>query len=233
MTEESNSNMEVDAPTPKDETKKKDNITPSASGVNASKYPDMSIAQSIHKLLMVNGPHAKLSGETATAAGVPTSLNEDVLKSVTVDMENAPLYRQLGVPLKWDSLSADALKTMEEKNSATMESLEKKVEETKENSGDMEVLDARFEVARFAAKSLSKDDAMAAYEKVLALPKLSSGKTMDALMESARVASFYGDLPKTRELVEKVSHFHVQVVGSQNRFHVPTTYHPLYTPRPD
>ena len=202
--------MEVDTPSPKDEKpvekKKSENITPSASGENASKYPDMSIAQSIHKLLMVSGPTPKLSSEAASAVGIPSSINEDVLKSVTTEMENAPLYRHLATELKWDSLSEDELKTMEEKNSAMMKSLESKVEEAKENAGDMEVLDARFEVARFAAKSLSKDDAIAAYEKLLALPKLSSGKTMDGLMECARVASFYGDLSKTRTVVEKVGH---------------------------
>ena len=208
MTEESNSSMEVDTPAPKDEKKKNENITPSASGENASKYPDMGIAQSIHKLLMAYGSHAKLSEEAAAAAGVLPSLKEDVLTKISGEMENVPLYRHLGGEMKWDSLSEDALKAMEEKNSATQTSLEAKVEELKENSGDMEVLDARFEVARFAAKSLSKDEAMQAYDKVLALPKLSSGKTMDALMESARVASFYGDLSQTRELVEKVSHSH-------------------------
>merc|ERR1711935_657767 len=93
----------------------------------------------------------------------------------------------------------------EEKNKLKLQELEKAVEDAKENSGDMEVLDARFEIARFAAKSLSKDEALDAYKVILDLPKLSSGKTMDALMESARVASFHGDAKKNTELVEKIA----------------------------
>jgi len=86
-----------------------------------------------------------------------------------------------------------------------MEELEAKVEQAKESAGDMEVLDARFEVARFAAKSLNKDEALEGYEKVLSLPKLSSGKTIDALMECARVASFHGETGKASDLIERAS----------------------------
>jgi len=72
------------------------------------------------------------------------------------------------------------------------------VEEAKESAGDMEVMDARVQVARFAAKSLTKDEALEAYKKLLELPKISSGKKIDALMESSRVASFYGILPRAQ-----------------------------------
>jgi 26S proteasome regulatory subunit N7 len=67
------------------------------------------------------------------------------------------------------------------------------VEEAIESAGDMEVMDARVEIARFASKCLSQSEALAAYEKVLALPKVSSGKKIDSLMACARVASFYSD----------------------------------------
>jgi len=80
--------------------------------------------------------------------------------------------------------------------------LGKAVEDARENAGDMEVLEARFAVARFAAKSLSSKEALEAYSLVVALPKLSSGKKIDALMEAARVASFYGNLDKNSELIQ-------------------------------
>merc|ERR1712176_30727 len=86
-----------------------------------------------------------------------------------------------------------------------MKKLEEQVEEAKENAGDMEVLDARLEAARFAAKTLSKEVALEMYEKVLDLPKLSTGRKIDALMESARVASFHGDLKKNILVIEKAS----------------------------
>jgi len=197
--------MDVDVP--QTETKKKDeNVEPSAGEDAASKYPDMSIAQSIHKVNMMSGPEPQLLKDGIEAVKIPSNLNETVLKQIVEELENPSLYRHL-VSLKWEGadVSSADLDAMEEKNRVAMKSLEEKVEEAKENSGDMEVLDARFEVARFAAKSLSKDEALGAYKEILDLPKLSSGKTMDALMESAKVASFHGDVKKNAELVEKVS----------------------------
>jgi len=96
---------------------------------------------------------------------------------------------------------------MEAKNDEAIKALEEKVEDAKENAGDMEVLDARFEIAKFAAKSLSKDEALAAYQKVLDLPKLSSGKQMDALMEQSRISSFYGDIVANSGYIKKVRRF--------------------------
>lgn len=92
---------------------------------------------------------------------------------------------------------------MDEENKKTLAELEQTVEVAKENAGDMEVLDARFAVARFCAKSMSKEEALEAYDKVLNLPKLSSGKTIDALMEAARVASFHGDTKKNKDLIDR------------------------------
>ena len=190
-------------------TKKDGNVTPSASGDAASKYPDMSLAQSIHKLTMMSGSKPQLTAKAAASIGIPSDLNETVMKAVGgEEVENPSLYRHLKSVLSWtdDACLSDAdLSALDDKHKTTMASMEAEVEEAKENAGDMEVLDARFEIARFAAKSLSKEEALEAYEKVLALPKLSSGKTMDALMESARVASFHGDVKKNAELIEKVS----------------------------
>ena len=98
---------------------------------------------------------------------------------------------------------------MEKQNKEKIQELEKKVEDAKENAGDMEVLDARFEVAKFAAKSCSKEEASEAYQKVLDLPKLSSGKQMDALMEKSRIASFYGDMVSNAEVLKKVCIYYI------------------------
>jgi len=205
--EDSNSKMEVDTSSTNDIKKKNPNITPSAGADAASKYPDMSLAQSIHKVIMMSGPEPQLSNDAVKALDISSTLNETVLRTISEELGNTTLYRNLVSLLKWEgSILSDAdLTTMEEKNNASAKALEEKVEEAKENSGDMEVLDARFEVARFAAKSFSKEKALDAYEKILDLPKLSSGKVMDALMESARVASFHGDLKKNVEFIEKIA----------------------------
>ncbi len=214
--EEEGSSMEIDTPeesskgTTAAAKKKNDNITPSASGAEASKYPDMQLAQSIHRLTMVTGLDEALDAEGAKAAGIPSDLSETVMKQVGgEEVENPSLYRHLKSTLGWEGqagcLSDADLTAMEGRHKTKMEELEKKVEDAKENAGDMEVLDARFEVARFAAKSLSKDEALEAYDKVFALPKLSSGKKIDCLMESARVALFHGDNKKTAEIVDKAA----------------------------
>ena len=188
--------MDVEAPlkTVERSSKKLSPGEPSASAEAASKYPKMDLAQRIHKLLMI------VSGNMV---GDSSLLMEDVKKEILEELENPSLYRVLQEPLGWETVSD--LDKMEEKHSATLISLEKLVEDAKENAGDMEVLDARLEVARFAAKSCGKDVALEMYDKVLELPKLSTGKTIDALMECARVASFHGDLKKNAALIERVS----------------------------
>lgn len=215
MTQETDAKMDIDETTTATTTKKKKNqhVTPSASGESSAKYPDMKLAQYIHQLTTSSfvAPPSSSDGEDMDTFKTSEELNLFVMKKVGKEMENPSLYRHLKTALQWkddsdgSSSTEQDLSSMEEKNKTTLSELEQKVEEAKENSGDMEVLDARFEVARFAAKSLSKDEALDAYAQILALPKLSSGKIMDALMESSRVSSFYGDLTKNAEFVQKIA----------------------------
>jgi len=201
MSEDKIVKMDVDDAGPEKkqaESKKKSPGQPSAAAESASKYPKMDLAQRIHKLLMVTT--GKLEGEASTVA-----LTEEVKKEILEELENPALYRTLQEALGWPPLDTDTVAKIEEKHAETLKQLEKKVEEAKESAGDMEVLDARLEIARFAAKSCDKDMALEMYDKVLDLPKLSTGKTIDALMESARVASFHGDLKKNAALIERVS----------------------------
>lgn len=199
--EDEPSSMEVDTPT---ETKVQIDINPSASADAASKYPDMSLAQSIHRLLMCVGPNPPLETPSdLAAAGIVPDLSEIVLGEITEELENPTLYRHLQPILNWSKLNAEDLTKLDAAHAKKLEELEDKVDEARESAGDMEVLEARFEVARCAAKSLSKEEALKAYDKLLALPKLSSGKTIDALMEQARVASFHGDTKKNADLIDK------------------------------
>jgi hypothetical protein len=203
MTDESKMEVEPTTTTTAEEPKKDENVNPSAGSEAAAEYPDMELAQSIHRAILIQNPKSKFTAEDAASLGMTSGI-EGVLEKVK-KMENPSLYRHLAPILGWTDVSEEALAEMEKKNTEAMAELEKKVEDAKENAGDMEVLDARFEVAKFAAKSLSKDEALAAYQKVLDLPKLSRGKQMDALMESSRIVSFYGDTKSNAEFVKKVS----------------------------
>jgi len=196
--------MEVE-PTVTKADKKNENVAASASGESAAEYPKMKLAQTIHRAILMSGANPKISPESAVAASInisaelPTKLLEQVK-----EMENPSLYKHLAPLLQWSALPDAELTAMEDKNKEIIEALEAKVEDAKENAGDMEVLGARFEIAKFAAKSMSKDEALAAYQKVLDLPKLSSGKQMDALMEQSRISSFYGDIVSNNEYIKKI-----------------------------
>jgi hypothetical protein len=174
--------------------KKKKVGQPSAAEDTASPYPDMDLCQDIHKL-------------TVKAPGADAAFQTKIFTQVATELENPGLYRLMQTNLGVDAgvLSEADLLTMEAKHTKHLEELEAKVADAKENMGDMEVMDARVEIARFAAKSLTKDEALDAYKKLLDLPKISSGKKIDALMESSRVASFYHDSKKSAEMIDSVS----------------------------
>jgi hypothetical protein len=179
--------------TAKKPEKKKARGQASASEESASPYPDMEFAQQIHKL-------------TVKSVGVDAEFQQKVFKTIAEELENPSLYRLLQTNLQVQAgiLSEADLTAMQDKHAKHVEELEAKVEDAKESAGDMEVMDARVEIARFAAKSLTKEEALEAYKKLLDLPKISSGKKIDSLMESSRVASFYGDTDKSFEFIDSV-----------------------------
>ena len=156
------------------ETKATKGGAPSAAEENAAPYPDMSLAQRVHQLKD------------------PTALLEEIGTKV----QNAYLYRQVVQKLKEQNklpsayLSDDQLQALETTHAEKLKELEAAVTEAGENAGDMEVLEARIAVARYCSQCMDPTTALAAYQKVRDLPKLSTGKQMDALMESARLAFF-------------------------------------------
>mmetsp|Transcript_25680 Transcript_25680/g.60194 ORF Transcript_25680/g.60194 Transcript_25680/m.60194 type:complete len:419 (+) Transcript_25680:157-1413(+) len=165
---------------------------PSASEDSASPHPDMELCQQIHKLVV-------------KAAGTQDGkLQTEVFTRIRTELENPTLYESLESSLGVTTgiWSVDDLAAQKETNRKTVKDLEEKLEEAKESAGDMEVMDARVELARFAAKSLTEKEALEAFTKLLELPKVSSGKKIDAVMESSRVASFYGDTKKASEFID-------------------------------
>merc|ERR1719446_1325650 len=129
MTQETDSKMDIDEETPTkeegEETKKNENVTPSASGESAAKYPDMKLAQSIHKVNMLN------SGKLSSTAESTTELMTQVLDQVVKEMENPSLYSHLVSTLNFSSatvtVSESSLESMKEKNATSMKELEEKV----------------------------------------------------------------------------------------------------------
>jgi 26S proteasome regulatory subunit N7 len=162
----------------------------------------MALCQDIHKLVVGAIPDGMTSDELATK----------ILREIATDLENPALFDFVTTKAHASvtAAAADSIWSPSDRtakvaeNAKHQEELNAKVVEAKEQAGDMEILDARVELSRFAAKSLTEADALAANAELLELPKISSGKKIDALMESSRVSSFYGDHKKAADFVEKV-----------------------------
>jgi hypothetical protein len=171
---------------------------PSASEESASPYPDMELCQDIHKVLVKT--------TTISTASKGGDLITYVLTRIKNELENPSLYEKVEADAGVNTgiWSPEELTAQKETNKQHIDTLEKKVEEAKESAGDMEVMDARVLIARFSAKSLTEEEALSSYKKLLELAKISSGKKIDAMMESSRVASFYGDAKKASEFIDSV-----------------------------
>jgi len=179
----------------------------------AAEYPDMKLAQDVHKLAHIYTTSTTSSSnkeEASDTMGI-TNLDEfttNILTKIT-QMKNPTYMTQIQTLISLPSShplyqSPSQLETLKTENKLYLESLEQKVKDQKEAAGDMEVLDARLAFAKYSAMSGSKEEALEGYELVLKLPKLSSGKIMDALMECVRICSFYGDLKGTSTYMEKI-----------------------------
>jgi 26S proteasome regulatory subunit N7 len=184
----------------------------------APPYPDMALCQLIHRLL-----HGRPAAAAAAApadktsspvpAVEPAELEVQVFDKI-VAMKNPTLYASVqrslaekkGVAATGEKapaaallasgarLTADDLASVAAQNDAEMKELQEKLSEAQESAGEMEVVDTKVEMARFAAARLDKESALGRYQDVIDTPKLGGGKKIDAYMEKARVASFYGDV---------------------------------------
>lgn len=226
--------------------------TPSASSEEASRHPDMSLAQDIHRVMMVHSATLSVEDATAIIGMDPTALLEKVISRVgtggksveeaikvndakysssteekkkkekEVDSSdkteedeednepllNAALYRHLQSTLgynKSDALSEANLTTIEAHHESIIKLLRDNITTAKDEAGDMEVLHAHMDVARYCAKCTTKEMALSAYEEVVSLPKLSIGKKLDAYLEMTRVSSFWGDWKSMNETLTKAA----------------------------
>lgn len=118
---------------------------------------------------------------------------------------NPSLYRHLQSTLSYTSsnaLSEADLTTLTTHHETILKSLNDAVQKAKDEAGDMEVLHAYMDIARYSARCSTKEAALAAYDAVLALPKLSVGKKLDAHLEMARVCSFWSDFKKMKTTLD-------------------------------
>lgn len=225
--------------------------TPSASSEEASPHPDMSLAQDIHRVMMVHSSTLSVEDATAIIGMDPAALLDKVIsrvgtggksveeaikeneakynkteedsaedkkkdeeedsdktEEIVEPLLNAALYRHLQSTLgynKSDALSEVNLTAIEAHHEAIIKILRENITKAKDEAGDMEVLHAHMDVARYCAKCTTKEMALSAYEEVVALPKLSIGKKLDAYLEMTRVCSFWGDWKSMNETLTKAA----------------------------
>jgi 26S proteasome regulatory subunit N7 len=171
-----------------------------ADETGASKYPDMALAQQMHRLLSSSPPEHR-----------SVELETQVFDKILVELENPSLYRSLQTKLYQDKtptlasakITKDTLTALETQHADHVKTLEENIATARESAGDMEVLEAQLQLAQFAAKSLSETEALQAYQAILQSSKLSSGKQMDVLMEMTRVASFYDNSKLADDYLEQ------------------------------
>lgn len=148
-----------------------------------------------------------LSGESTDVVEGGTTTTATTTATPTTSMTSALITDAM---IKSDatlSIAAKAtvndLQQMKLRNDTILQEFEDAIQVATESAGDMEVLDAHIALAQYKAKAYSKDDTIAAYETILALPKVSSGKKIDLLMSVARITSFYSDIEKTDEYLQR------------------------------
>lgn len=144
-------------------------------------------------------------GESTTSETVKKEDGSETEKEEDEPLLNPSLYRHLQSTLGYTSpnaLTEDDLNTLSSHHESILQTLNDAVTKAKDEAGDMEVLHAYMDIARYSARCLTKETALEAYEKVLELPKLSSGKKLDAHLEMARVCSFWGDYKKLKVVLE-------------------------------
>jgi hypothetical protein len=157
-------------------------------------------------LMYPNHTFPSLENTSTTSDSAPTSTENKSTTGTTTSADDTMITSDLP-----DSSSIAAKATIEDlqqmklRNDIVLKELEVTIEEAVESAGDMEVLDAHIAVAQYKAKAYSKDETIASYETILALPKISSGKKIDILMSVARVTSFYNDLQLTDEYLSRAT----------------------------
>mmetsp|Transcript_11609 Transcript_11609/g.24616 ORF Transcript_11609/g.24616 Transcript_11609/m.24616 type:complete len:426 (-) Transcript_11609:381-1658(-) len=169
---------------------------------------EAALKENEEKLKSAEEGEKKKGQDKKTADGKSDDATKDEEEKEEEPLLNPSLYRHLQSTLSYTSpsaLSEENLDALSAHNSASIATLRSRITEAKDEAGDMEVLHAHMDLARYCARCCTKEEALEAYDEVLALPKLSVGKKLDACLEMARVCSFWGDWRKMKDTLEKAA----------------------------
>jgi len=153
-------------------------------------YPNMATAQLCHI--------SRLSAASLTCNPL-TTVQAALIKDGMVST-----YQSLSTLLNWDpSSTSSAISSMTKSNELALESLTSKQAAASSSQGEMEIIDSAFAFAAYYAKIGDKEQALTAYDKILKIPKLSTGKKIDALMGKSRVANFHNEDSVNYDIVDE------------------------------
>lgn len=155
--------------------------------------PDMGLAQKCFLYQRLDGLSDSMSddGTDGTREERKAAVETEIRATIR-QRYMAPFYETCCAKFQWD-VDADLVALMKEANAAELAALTAKHADAQANQGDMEVLDALFEISRFQARIGAKEAAYAACDVIRDKPKISTGKRIDAVMEKIRVALFHED----------------------------------------
>ena len=131
----------------------------------------------------------------------PTPASEKEILDLVTQRQMAPYYARVCAAFgiaKDESL----YESMKDANAAEIAALAAKKEDAEANQGDMEVLDALFDAAKYHARIGDRDGAYAACDVIVDRPKISTGKRIDAVMLKIRVALFFDDVGNAKKQLE-------------------------------
>lgn len=148
------------------------------------KYPIMSLAQKRSELLSEPCPDRD-------------KLRADIL-SVVKENAMLPYYEKHLCPSPLGPVDQNLIAELKKKNEEELAKIDAKIEDAKENLGDMEVRDGLMEKAHFFNRIGDKDTALEAY-KVALEKSVGVGGKLDVILTCIRIGFFFDD----KELVKK------------------------------
>jgi len=148
------------------------------------KYPIMSLAQMRSELLSEPCPDRE-------------KLKASIL-SVVKENAMLPYYEKYLCPSPLGPADANLVAELKKKNEEELAKIEAKIEDAKENLGDMEVRDGLMEKAHFFNRIGDKDAALEGY-KVALEKSVGVGGKLDVILTCIRIGFFFDD----KELVKK------------------------------
>jgi len=131
-------------------------------------------------------------------------IKSKLLQQIQKD-EMAPFYQRVAQKFGWP-VDAALLSSLQKKNEEELKKLNDKIEELKQNAGDIEVRDATLAKAAYLAKIGDKDASFSTYDETLK-KTVGAGSRIDVVFDMIRLALFHGDVPRVKKLIGQAKQF--------------------------